>query len=106
MPSEKCWRIYDEEKDRYYFGEPDNDGHPIDREAILNIHIDRTLDKHPRHWLERDYDRLVDHYAEWFGMSRQTVTLRYGEIGWQVYDSDSDPAWQYADWMGLDRGSV
>jgi CRISPR-associated endonuclease/helicase Cas3 len=101
VPTVKCWRIYDEETGSFYFGEKDNDGHPINREAILNIHIDYTLDNSPRHWLERDYDRIVDRYAEKFGMSRQAVTLRYGEISWQVYGEDFDPKWQYADWMGL-----
>ncbi|WP_353661862.1 type I-F CRISPR-associated helicase Cas3f [Hydrogenimonas sp. SS33] len=102
-PTIKCYRVYDEEQGRYYFAELDNEGTPVDREAILNIHVEEMLPGSDRLWLERDYDRLADVYAERFGTDKRSVTLRFGEISWQVYSRDAPlhSSFIYNDQLGL-----
>ncbi len=101
-PAIKCYRIYDEEKDRIYFAELDEEGHPIDREDALGI---RVIDLEPseRFWLERDYESIIERYSELFNLSPQGLTLRFGEISWQVY-SETDIGrveYRYHDQFGL-----
>ncbi len=101
-PTTKCYRLYDEEEDRIYFAELDLEGNPVDREEALGI---RMIDLEPneRFWLERDYVRLIERYSELFNLPPQTLTLRFGEISWQVYSEEDigRVEYRYHDQFGL-----
>ncbi len=101
-PTLKCYRVYDEEKDRIYFAELDERGNPIDREGILNIH-NISIESNGRLWIERDYKTIIERYAENFGLSPQALTLRFGELNWQIYSESNigKTEFLYHDQFGL-----
>jgi len=56
-----------------------------------------------RFWLERNYENLIERYAERMNMPPKRLTLQFGEISWQVYkESDiGNIEYRYHDQFGL-----
>ena len=91
--------MYDPDEERCLFIEKDEQGHPIDRENILQIHQQGISSSHEkRFWLKRDYEELLEKYAEQPDWSKKRISLRYGELSF-VYRENQE--YEYSDQFGL-----
>jgi len=91
--------MYDPDEDRCLFIEKDEEGHPIDRENILQIHQQGISSSHEKRlWLKRDYEELLEQYAEQPDWSKKRISLRYGELSF-VYRENHE--YEYSDQFGL-----
>lgn len=98
-PTIKVYQMYEPENDRFVFVEKDKDGHPIDRQAILQIHPKDSGNTYEnRLWLKRDYRELLDRYSTQLDISMKAVSLRYGELSF-VYREGQE--YEYSDEFGL-----
>jgi len=98
-PTIKTFRMYEPEDDRFIFIEKDEEGHPIDREAILQIHSRNLGDKYKdRLWLKRDYRELLERYSTQLDISMKAVSLRYGELSFVHREGQE---YEYSDQFGL-----
>ena len=98
-PYTKVFLMYDPDEARCVFIEKDEQGHPIDRENILQIHQQGISNSHKKRlWLKRDYEKLLEQYAEQQDCSKKLISLRYGELSF-VYREDQEN--EYSDQFGL-----
>ena len=98
-PNTKVFLMYDPDEERCLFIEKDEQGHPIDRENILQIHQQGISKSHEnRLWLKRDYGKLLEQYAEQQDCSKKLTSLRYGELSF-VYRENHE--YEYSDQFGL-----
>ncbi len=98
-PNTIVFLMYDPDEDRYVFIEKDQQGHPIDRENILQIHQQGISKSHEKRlWLKRDYGKLLEQYAEQLDSSKNYISLRYGELSF-VYRENQE--YEYSDQFGL-----
>jgi CRISPR-associated endonuclease/helicase Cas3 len=98
-PYTKVFLMYDPDEARYIFIEKDEQGHPIDRENILQIHQQGISNSHKKRlWLKRDYGELLEQYAEQPDWSKKRISLRYGELSY-VYRENQE--YEYSDQFGL-----
>jgi CRISPR-associated endonuclease/helicase Cas3 len=98
-PNTKVFLMYDPDEERCVFIEKDEQGHPIDRENILQIHQQGISKSHEnRLWLRRDYGKLLEQYAEQQDCSKKLISLRYGELSY-VYRENQE--YEYSDQFGL-----
>lgn len=94
----KCFRIYDEEKEKIYFAELDENNEPIDRGDILGIsEVDEKKSKN--YWIKRDYAETIEKYKEEFNMSAKEFTKVFGELSWTSYGDEQKLL--YSDQFGL-----
>jgi len=112
-PSINTFLTYSECKDRYIFTEYDKFGkiivddvygEPIDRGVGLNISYNDEGDERflARAWLKRDYNTLVEEYADKMGLSKQATSLKYGELSFNAYEMNQ-PKYEYDGQFGLLR---
>jgi len=95
----KVFLMYKPDKDRCVFIEKDEQGHPIVRENILQIRQQGISKKQEKKlWLQRDYGKLLERYAEQQDCSKKTISLRYGELSF-VYRENKE--YEYSDQFGL-----
>ena len=98
-PTTNVFLMYDPDEDRCVFIEKDEQGHPIDRENILQIHQQGISKSHEKRlWLKRDYGKLLEQYAEQQDCSKKLISLRYGELSF-VYRENQE--YEYSDQFGL-----
>ncbi len=98
-PTTKVFLMYDPDDERCVFIEKDEQGHPIDRENILQIqHYDISEKQAKRLWLQRDYKKLLEQYAGKYDSSKRRISLRYGELNF-VYRENQK--YEYSDQSGL-----
>ena len=98
-PTTKIFLMYEPDGDRYIFIEKDEQGHPINREKILNIsHQGISKNQEKRLWLKRDYGVRLEQYAEQRDWSKKRTSLRYGELSF-VYRENQE--YEYSDQFGL-----
>lgn len=97
--STNVFLTYNEDKDSCFFAEKDDSGDPIDREDILQIQrSELSNDEQKKLWLIRDYQSLLDEYAEKNESNKRRVSLRYGELSFVRRDSTE---YEYNDQFGL-----
>lgn len=95
----KAVLVYDEEQDRTYFAQIDRHGNIIDRDDYFGFErIDESQIKQ-RLWLDRDYQTILQEYAEMHGLDIRSVCRRFGEISFVRYDENDRFA--YSDNFGL-----
>ena len=95
----KVFLMYKPDEERCVFIEKDEQGHPIDRQNILRIQqqgIINSVEK--RLWLKRDYEELIEQYAEQIDCSKKMISLRYGEL---TFVHREDQEYEYSDQFGL-----
>jgi len=98
-PTTNLFLLYDPDEERCLFIEKDEQGHPIDREHILQIHQQENSNSHEKRlWLKRDYGKLLEQYAEQLDWSKKRISLRYGELSF-VYRENH--VYEYSDQFGL-----
>jgi len=98
-PTTNVFLMYDPDEERCLFIEKDEQGHPIDRENILQIHQQGISNSHEKRlWLKRDYGELLEQYAEQPDWSKKRISLRYGELSF-VYRENQE--YEYSDQFGL-----
>ena len=98
-PTTKVFLMYEPDEECCVFIEKDEQGHPIDRENILQIrHQDISRNQEKRLWLQRDYIKLLEHYALQRDCSVKTISLRYGELSF-IYRENQE--YEYSDQLGL-----
>ena len=98
-PTTKVFRMYEPDDDSFVFVEKDDQGWPINREVILQIHPkDTNENQGNRLWLKRDYGKLLEQYATQLDCSLKTISLRYGELSF-VHREDKE--YEYSDQFGL-----
>ena len=98
-PTTSVFLMYDPDVESCIFIEKDEQGHPINRQNILQISqkgINKNLEK--RLWLQRDYGNLLEQYAEQQDCSKELISLRYGELSF-VYRENHE--YEYSDQFGL-----
>ena len=92
---------YDEDKEQCYFAEKDDKGHPINREDILGIqHSQLSSEEKENLWLVRDYQTLLNEYAEKKEISKWRISLRFGELN---FNERENAEYEYNDQFGLKR---
>jgi len=90
---------YDEETECCYFAEKDEKGRPINRESIHQIQHYQLSDSEKENlWLERNYQELLDEYAEKQDSNKKRISLRFGELNFVLRDNTE---YQYNDQFGL-----
>ncbi|HIL02843.1 MAG TPA: type I-F CRISPR-associated helicase Cas3 [Candidatus Thioglobus autotrophicus] len=90
---------YDEDKEQCYFAEKDDKGRPINREDILGIRHSQLSDEEIENlWLVRDYQSLLDEYAEQQEISKKRISLRFGELN---FIERENAEYKYNDQFGL-----
>ncbi|OQX58175.1 MAG: type I-F CRISPR-associated helicase Cas3 [Helicobacteraceae bacterium 4484_230] len=109
-PSLNVFLTYDANNDEYIFTEYDTyrklivdvSDNPIDRGYVLGIkHITETDERlKARAWLDRDYNDLVEKYAEKNNLSKKEVSMKYGELNFNWRESVE---YEYSDQFGLLR---
>ena len=100
-PSINLFLTYDEETENCYFAEKNEQGAPINREAIYRIqHSELADDEKENLWLVRDYQALLVAYAEEQETSEKRISLRYGELNFVERDNAE---FRYNDQFGLMR---
>ncbi|WP_435550583.1 type I-F CRISPR-associated helicase Cas3f [Desulfobacterium sp. N47] len=98
-PNIKVFLMYDSDKESCVFVEKDEQGYPINRENILQIHHQGISKKQEsRLWLKRDYNELLGNYAAQTDSSKKSISLRYGELSF-VYREGQE--YEYSDEFGL-----
>ena len=98
-PTTKVYLMYEPDEERCIFIEKNEQGHPINREGILQIRRQGISEVQEKNlWLHRDYKKLLDYYAEQADCSKKTISLRYGELSF-VYREKQE--YQYSDQLGL-----
>jgi CRISPR-associated endonuclease/helicase Cas3 len=98
-PTTKIFLMYDPGEDRCLFIEKDEQGFPVNRENILWIsRHDISQNQSERAWLVRDYEKLLEGYAEQQGASKRAISLRYGELSFLYRDGKE---YEYTDQFGL-----
>lgn len=98
-PTTNVFLMYDQDEERSLFIEKDEQGHPIDRENILQIHQRGIRKSHEKRlWLKRDYGKLLEQYAEQQDCSKKLISLRYGELSF-VHREHQE--YEYSDQFGL-----
>jgi len=98
-PTTSVFLMYDPDEERCLFIEKDDQGHPIDRENILQIHRHGISNSHEKRlWLKRDYGKLLEQYSEQQDCSKKLISLRYGELSF-VYRENQE--YEYSDQFGL-----
>jgi CRISPR-associated endonuclease/helicase Cas3 len=100
-PTTKAFLMYDQDDDRLVFIEKDRDGHPVDRQSILQIHTENIGNGcENRLWLKRNYRELLERYSTQLDISMKAVSLRYGELSF-VYREGQE--YDYSDQFGLTK---
>lgn len=98
-PTTNIFRMYDPDKERLVFIEKDEQGQPVNRENILQIHQQGITEKQEkRSWLPRDYEKLLEQYAEQQDCSKRRISLRYGELSFVCRENQE---YEYSDQFGL-----
>ncbi len=98
-PTTKVFLMYEPDNDRTVFIEKDDQGNPVDRENILQIHQnDITPNQKKRLWMQQNYKGLLDLYAEQKDCSMKTISLRYGELSFVHRENNG---YEYSDQFGL-----
>ncbi|MFH2122994.1 MAG: type I-F CRISPR-associated helicase Cas3f [Pseudomonadota bacterium] len=98
-PTTKVFLMYDQDDECCVFIEKDEQGHPINRENILQIcHQGISENQEKRSWLHRDYGKLLEQYAVQRDCSKRRVSLCYGELSF-VYRENQE--YEYSDQFGL-----
>lgn len=99
-PTTKVYLMYKPEDEECVFVEKDDDGYPVVTENILQIHRQGIITENQKKnlWLQRDYKELLAEYAEIYGRSEKSISLRYGELSF-VYRENHE--YEYTDQFGL-----
>jgi len=98
-PTTKVFLMYEPDGEDCVFIEKDEQGYPVDREKILQIHrCTENENQEKRVWLARDYAQLLEMYAEQQNCSKRAISLRYGELSF-VYRENQE--YEYSDQFGL-----
>ena len=95
----KLFLMYDPEEKRCIFVQKDEQGYPINRENILQIHQQCLSNIHEKRlWLKRDYGIFLEQYAEQQDCSKKLISLRYGELSFVHREGQE---YEYSDQFGL-----
>jgi len=98
-PTTKVFLMYEPDEERCIFIEKDEQGHPINRENILQIrHQGISENQLKRLWLKRDYGELLEQFAIQQDRSKKSISLRYGELSF-VHRENQE--YEYSDQFGL-----
>ncbi len=98
-PTTKVFLMYETDEERCFFIEKDEKGHPVNRQNILQIDHQRlNKSQADRLWLKRDYEKLLEQYAEQQDCSKKAISLRYGELSF-IYREGQE--YEYSDQFGL-----
>lgn len=98
-PTTKVFLMYDPDEERCVFIEKDEQGFPVIRENILEIcRQDISQNQSERAWLVRDYEKLLEEYAEQQDTSKRAISIRYGELNF-LYREGRE--YEYSDQFGL-----
>ena len=98
-PTTNVFLMYHPDDERCLFIEKDDQGHPIDRENILQILQQGISKSHEKRvWLRRNYIELLGLYADKQHCSKKFISLRYGELSF-VHREDQE--YEYSDQFGL-----
>lgn len=108
-PTLSVFLVYDTSSEKYVFAEydkfhkliVDEMSEPIDKGYGLGI-ANTTLDERfkNRIWLNREYNALVETYAEKKEYSKKEISLRYGELSFNWREGTE---YKYSDQFGLIR---
>ncbi|MCF7859723.1 MAG: type I-F CRISPR-associated helicase Cas3f [Candidatus Cloacimonetes bacterium] len=96
-PSTNLFLMYDSDTNLCVFVEKDKQGHPVIREGILHIKKEGLLQNNST-WLNRNYEQLIEVYAEKLNLTKKAVSLRFGELNF-VYREQYE--YVYSDQFGL-----
>jgi CRISPR-associated endonuclease/helicase Cas3 len=98
-PTTKVFFMYNPDNGECVFVEKDDQGHPIIRENIFQIHR-QDIDKDHKNklWLYRNYEELIEQYAEQEDRNKKSISLSYGELSF-VYRENHE--YEYSDQFGL-----
>ncbi|TYL47167.1 type I-F CRISPR-associated helicase Cas3f [Marinomonas sp. IMCC 4694] len=91
--------VFSEPHQASFFCEKDDDGHVINREAILNIRRESLDDfAMAKLWLTRDFDQSCITLASEKDLSQKVVSIRYGELN---FPHNEKKQYVYNDQLGL-----
>ncbi|MDT8423216.1 MAG: type I-F CRISPR-associated helicase Cas3f [Desulfuromonadales bacterium] len=95
----KVFLMYKPEEEQCVFIEKDDDGEPVFTQNILQIHQQGITENHEKNlWLQRDYKKLLEEYADIYGRSKKSISLRFGELNF-VHRENQE--YEYSDQFGL-----
>ncbi|WCN14537.1 type I-F CRISPR-associated helicase Cas3 [Marinomonas mediterranea] len=95
----KIYLVFDDRYQRLTFCEKDDEGHPVNRESVLNIqHASLSDVARARLWLTRDFKESCEQLAQEKDTTPYIASLRYGEVR---FNFDEKKDYLYNDQYGL-----